>query len=295
MKLGLVTLGAMALVRVRSVVLRTPFPRGRRRMRYYADVGGARLRFVDEGEGPAVVLIHGFASRARDLARRHGRSSRRRTSRARARPQGFRLVRAGPTGDYSPQAEAQLVLALMDQRNIKQRGRRGALVGLVGRAGVALAAPERVTKHRALRRVGLRGAAADHVPVGARRAASARCSSTCSTPSAPTRRSPAPSTIPRSTSPRSSSRRSSAPSTGPERRRPRSRPCAGSASPTCRRATTPSKQPVLLLWGREDEVTLLPFGERLARDLPHAHLRRLPALRALPDDRGGRRLRPTTC
>jgi pimeloyl-ACP methyl ester carboxylesterase len=32
------------------------------------------------------------------------------------------------------------------------------------------------------------------------------------------------------------------------------------------------KQPVLLLWGREDEVTLLTFGERLARDLPHAHL-----------------------
>ncbi|HEY6458537.1 MAG TPA: alpha/beta hydrolase, partial [Polyangiaceae bacterium] len=32
------------------------------------------------------------------------------------------------------------------------------------------------------------------------------------------------------------------------------------------------KQPVLLLWGREDAVTLLPFGERLARDLPHAHL-----------------------
>jgi pimeloyl-ACP methyl ester carboxylesterase len=32
------------------------------------------------------------------------------------------------------------------------------------------------------------------------------------------------------------------------------------------------KQPVLLLWGREDEVTLLAYGERLARDLPHAHL-----------------------
>jgi pimeloyl-ACP methyl ester carboxylesterase len=32
------------------------------------------------------------------------------------------------------------------------------------------------------------------------------------------------------------------------------------------------KQPVLLLWGRDDEVTLMPFGERLARDLPHAHL-----------------------
>jgi len=32
------------------------------------------------------------------------------------------------------------------------------------------------------------------------------------------------------------------------------------------------QQPVLLMWGREDEVTLLPFGERLSHDLPHAHL-----------------------
>ena len=32
------------------------------------------------------------------------------------------------------------------------------------------------------------------------------------------------------------------------------------------------KQPVLLLWGREDQVTLLTYGERLSRELPHAHL-----------------------
>jgi pimeloyl-ACP methyl ester carboxylesterase len=31
-------------------------------------------------------------------------------------------------------------------------------------------------------------------------------------------------------------------------------------------------QPTLLLWGREDEVTTLPFGERLSRELPHARL-----------------------
>jgi pimeloyl-ACP methyl ester carboxylesterase len=29
---------------------------------------------------------------------------------------------------------------------------------------------------------------------------------------------------------------------------------------------------VLLLWGRDDEVTLLSFGERLERDLKHARL-----------------------
>jgi len=32
------------------------------------------------------------------------------------------------------------------------------------------------------------------------------------------------------------------------------------------------KQPALLLWGREDGVTLLSFGERLSKDLPHAKL-----------------------
>jgi pimeloyl-ACP methyl ester carboxylesterase len=31
-------------------------------------------------------------------------------------------------------------------------------------------------------------------------------------------------------------------------------------------------KPVLLLWGREDVVTTLKFGERLSHDLPHARL-----------------------
>jgi pimeloyl-ACP methyl ester carboxylesterase len=31
-------------------------------------------------------------------------------------------------------------------------------------------------------------------------------------------------------------------------------------------------KPVLLLWGREDVVTRLPYGERLSRELPHAKL-----------------------
>ena len=34
--------------------------------------------------------------------------------------------------------------------------------------------------------------------------------------------------------------------------------------------------PALLLWGREDDVALLRFGERLARELPRAHLRVFP-------------------
>ncbi|HEY5243997.1 MAG TPA: hypothetical protein VIJ22_21095, partial [Polyangiaceae bacterium] len=37
-------------------------PPGAPKDAFYADVGGARLRFVEQGEGPPVVLLHGFAS-----------------------------------------------------------------------------------------------------------------------------------------------------------------------------------------------------------------------------------------
>ena len=40
--------------------------------------------------------------------------------------------------------------------------------------------------------------------------------------------------------------------------------------------------PTLLLWGREDRVARLAFGERLARDLPHARLVVLPRCGHIP-------------
>jgi pimeloyl-ACP methyl ester carboxylesterase len=69
-------------------------------------------------------------------------------------------------------------------------------------------------------------------------------------------------------------------------------------------------KPVLLLWGREDVVTTLKFGERLSRDLPHSHLVVYPQcghfpmleaknqsnvdlLKFLADDRGGDEPAPT--
>jgi pimeloyl-ACP methyl ester carboxylesterase len=41
-------------------------------------------------------------------------------------------------------------------------------------------------------------------------------------------------------------------------------------------------QPTLVVWGREDRVARLPFGERLARELPHARLVVLPRCGHIP-------------
>jgi pimeloyl-ACP methyl ester carboxylesterase len=110
----------------------------------FADVGGARVHFVDVGQGPAIVMIHGFAASLEtwkgiipELAKTH-------------RVLALDLKGFGwtdrPEGDYSPQAQAELVLALLSYRGID----RAAVVGHSWGASVALAmalmAPDRVTK-----------------------------------------------------------------------------------------------------------------------------------------------------
>ena len=74
----------------------------------YAAVDGARLRYVDRGKGPPVVLLHGFASSLEtwdllvpELEKTH-------------RVIALDLKGFGwsdrPEGDYSPAAEARLVV-----------------------------------------------------------------------------------------------------------------------------------------------------------------------------------------
>jgi pimeloyl-ACP methyl ester carboxylesterase len=120
-----------------------PMP-GEPRNASFAEVQGARVRFVDIGEGPAVVMIHGFASSLdvwegvlSEVARSH-------------RVLALDLKGFGwtdrPEGDYSAAAQARLVLGLMDARGIDQ----AAVVAHSWGSSVALAltlmAPQRVTR-----------------------------------------------------------------------------------------------------------------------------------------------------
>jgi pimeloyl-ACP methyl ester carboxylesterase len=110
----------------------------------FAQLGDTRVRFLDAGEGPAVVLIHGFASSLEtwdllvpQLAKTH-------------RVLALDLKGFGwtdrPEGDYSPEAQAALVLALMDARGIDRAAVVGHSWGASVALQVALAAPARVTR-----------------------------------------------------------------------------------------------------------------------------------------------------
>jgi pimeloyl-ACP methyl ester carboxylesterase len=110
----------------------------------FASIDGVRVRYTDVGEGSPVVFIHGFASSLdvwdeliRETAKTH-------------RVLALDLKGFGwsdrPEGDYSPTAQAALVLHLMDARKIE----RAAVVAHSWGASVALAmsltAPARVTR-----------------------------------------------------------------------------------------------------------------------------------------------------
>ena len=120
-----------------------PLP-GKPRVGEFADVDGAHVRFVDRGEGPPVVLVHGFASSLDvwdavidELAKEH-------------RVLALDLKGFGwssrPEGDYSPAAEARLVLGLMTARGIDKAAVVAHSWGSSVALSMALEAPERVTK-----------------------------------------------------------------------------------------------------------------------------------------------------
>lgn len=110
----------------------------------FATIDDARIRYLDIGEGTPVVLLHGFGASLESwgavipaLAKHH-------------RVLALDLKGFGwsgrPEGNYSPAAQAKLVLQLMSQRGIE----RAAIVGQSWGGAVALsvvaAAPERVTR-----------------------------------------------------------------------------------------------------------------------------------------------------
>ena len=82
----------------------------------YLELEGTRVRYVDVGEGPPVVLLHGFASSIENwitvmpkLVKDHRVIA--------IDLRGFGWTDR-PVADYSPKAQAQLLKALLDERKV---------------------------------------------------------------------------------------------------------------------------------------------------------------------------------
>lgn len=110
----------------------------------FAQVEGARVRYVDVGQGPPVVLLHGFASSIENwafvipmLAKTH-------------RVIALDLKGFGwtdrPNADYSPRAQAELVRALLDELKVGPAALVAHSWGSSVALSFALAFPDRVTR-----------------------------------------------------------------------------------------------------------------------------------------------------
>ena len=115
----------------------------------FAAVEGARVRFIDTGEPgqderPVVVLVHGFASSIDAWATVVPTLAK--TYRVIALDlKGFGWTDR-PAGDYSPDAQAKIVLKLLDQRGVGKAMFVAHSWGSSVVLAAALRSPERVTK-----------------------------------------------------------------------------------------------------------------------------------------------------
>jgi pimeloyl-ACP methyl ester carboxylesterase len=117
----------------------------------FASVGGARVRYLDTATGdaaekkkPPVVLVHGFASSLETWTAVV--PVLRRTHRVIALDlKGFGWTDR-PEGDYSPAAEARLVLGLMTHLGVARSAVVGHSWGASVTLAAAMAAPERVER-----------------------------------------------------------------------------------------------------------------------------------------------------
>jgi pimeloyl-ACP methyl ester carboxylesterase len=234
----------------------------------YLEVDGARVRYLDIGRGPAVVLLHGFASSLETwdavvpaLAEKH-------------RVIALDLKGFGwsdrPAGDYSPEAEANLVFALLDARGVSRAAVVAHSWGSSVALAMALSRPERVTRLALydawiydeqlptffhLARTGGLGEAMFALWYDER--------SDDKIEHAFFNKDAIPQPL--------------VEAVAKALERPGTKAAAlaavrGQRFESSQRRYGAVQQPALLLWGREDEVTLLDAGERLARDLPHARL-----------------------
>lgn len=237
-------------------------------------VEGVALRVLVDGpeDAPAVVLIHGFGSSLdtwRDvipaLTPRHRVIA--------LDLKGFGLS-ARPAGDYSPEAEARLVRGVLDQLGVKRAAVVAHSWGSSVALALALAAPERVT------RLALYSAWIydDQLPPFFRWAKADLIGEALFAlyyKERPDERMARAFFDPERIDEAYVARVEA------ELDRPGTVAAALAAvrgADLVRLAAGYAKveQPTLLVWGREDRVSPLHFGERLAAELPHAELRVFP-------------------
>ncbi len=234
----------------------------------WVNLGDTRVRYLDVGTGPAVVLLHGFASSLETwatvipvLVKSH-------------RVLALDLKGFGwtdrPEGDYSPHAQAQLVSALMEERGIKSAVIVAHSWGSSIALDLALTEPEKVT------RLALYDAwiYEEQLPSFfhlSRAAGVGEVLFALFYDQRPDERLSQAFFQPELVS--------EALVEDVERslQRPGTKAAALAAARGQRFAQIQGDYkkitvPTLLLWGREDNVTTLAVGERLANDLPHARL-----------------------
>ena len=238
----------------------------------YTTLEGARIRFLDVGQGPPVVLLHGFASAIEnwtpvtpELSKHH-------------RVLALDLKGFGwsdrPEGDYSPAAQARLVKALMDERGIG----RAAIVAHSWGSSVAMAFalqyPERVSR-LVLYDAWVYEAQLPTTFFAARAKGLGELLFGMFYGERPDERMALAFFDPEKLSEQLVEDVEAALD------RPGTRAAALEAVRGMNFAAVEGryrevKVPTLLLWGREDQVTPLSVGERLVRDLPNASLKVYP-------------------
>lgn len=238
----------------------------------YVELEGTRVRYLDEGSGPPVILIHGFASAIEAW-----------TTVIPALSKDHRVIALDlkgfgwtdrPEGDYSPAAQAKLVFALMDHLGVEKAAFVAHSWGCSIALRAALQSPERVS------RLVLYDAWVyfDQLPTFfllARADGIGEALMWLFYEERPAEKMSMafydPSIVPAALF--------------DEVERVMGRPGTMAGALAAIRGQRfedleehygDVKQPVLLLWGREDRVTRLRFGERLLKQLPDARLEVYP-------------------
>jgi pimeloyl-ACP methyl ester carboxylesterase len=110
----------------------------------FLDVDGVKVRYLDEGKGPAVLFLHGYGASLdswRIIAPKLVDSHRI----VAVDLKGFGYT-SRPAGDYSPAAQARMVWSVLDQRGVKSVAIVAHSWGASVALAMTLAQPERVRR-----------------------------------------------------------------------------------------------------------------------------------------------------